>query len=755
MRNLVCRRTGISILLALTSLLIASCSSGGQTEQPKGGTTVPAKTPTPVERDSGAIVHQEESPLIPGQAIELALPDGATLSVPANTVDSDATLRLTRSQAPSALKGKEVLSDVYYVESMNRPRAQGEFTLSIPYDRSKLPQGVSEGDLQGYGIVDGDILFPAASRVDRTRQVVEFQEPEVTVLDAPSGFKVGDGTGSGALSVGYAIGPASAGELLPACESGKRGEVHQQPGHDFTIILLVDAECSLVEFVSTTLQEVLEVYNHEFPKRNGARPFAHLSPDNRMKVYMGNYDGVNGEYKLFSWNGYVEIDVDAANADRKGLREVLYHEMFHAVQDVFSNMFIAGNAAKWWYEATAAWTEMRYAGKTFGDAVNEYLGTYPEFMSIHITQSGDEGRTHYYPYSLLIRHIEQVKPGYVLDMLRSSMVDSDAFYKALVEAGDLPNTYGDFVREMLVQGLVQSRFWNEYGFFERDAELIFREPVSRRIGEREYQMTEISEEPRRYSELKVRVTALPMATGFVNVASVPNLPEPRTVKVALLDGGKPTTNAWIARTSSTGTSPSLTRMASGTKMEFPGLGDSYNGLWVAAFNPDPYVTKVYEVSIQLEKKEEPKSYQGTIVMGSNDRFPPRAFAISGTGISPAPDAVKAFLDTGYYDESFSFFQLDCDVQVQSFEGAGTYDADAGTIKGWYELAYEYTGANAASCREMLGTLLDDTAIMLGRKPAFGGGRVEFSGQIDSRGYGTVSFSFSDGTSGDLDVAPDQ
>ncbi len=147
------------------------------------------------------------------------------------------------------------------------------------------------------------------------------------------------------------------------------------------------------------------------------------------------------------------------------------------------------------------------------------------------------------------------------------------------------------------------------------------------------------------------------------------------------------------------------------------------------------------------------TYQGNILMGWHEsRFPPRAFTISGSQITPDQATVESFLGSGRYDEVFSFHMLPCAVQIREYSAGGTCTSD-GTLNGWYQLAYEYTGTNAARCRETRGKLLDDTGIMIGRKPAFGGERVDFSGQIDPSGYGSVRISYPDGQTGNLDVIP--
>jgi hypothetical protein len=151
-------------------------------------------------------------------------------------------------------------------------------------------------------------------------------------------------------------------------------------------------------------------------------------------------------------------------------------------------------------------------------------------------------------------------------------------------------------------------------------------------------------------------------------------------------------------------------------------------------------------------KEASGTYQGKILMGWDGRFPPRAFTISGSQITPDQSTVESFLSSGRYDDVFSFAMLPCTVRIRFFDARGTCTPE-GVLKGWYQLSYEYTGSNAARCREMRGQLLNDTGIMTGSKPAFGGELVDFSGQIDSRGYGSVRISDPDGSAGNLDVRP--
>lgn len=725
-----------------------------------------------------AILQQKRSLLIHSRPTEVVLADGTILFIPPNTVDTDTAVRLIQAEAPTSLREKGLLSDVYYIQSEDRPRIQGSFSLSIPYDGSRLPRGASERDLQGYGMVDGDILFTVPSKVDPARKVVVFQEPDVMVLRNTPEFRSGNGPGSGSMPVGYAIGfpgPDDQVDSPQVCIRGSRGETHQTAGNAFKILLTTDADCGLVRYLADTLQEAMEVYNRDFRKQNGDPPFKHLGPDNRMSVFVGDY-AADGEYKPWSWNGYITIDSAKANAKFRGERELLgytlYHEMFHALQDIYSNMLMGGVLAKWWYEATASWSEIHYAGKPFRTAANTYLRTYHDFLSTPLEQSGELGRQSFYAYSLLIRHVEQVQPGSVKNMLNSWNVTSKALYDALITQGDLVNTYADFVREILLVTRQGTGIWSPYSLVLTGDEFLLWEaesylqspdyhphlnpPLVRigetpvRIGERRMKSTEIRG-PGRYRERILSLGVLPMTTVFIKV-DARQLQDPHNIKLALLDDrGMLSTNAWITKVRFNAAQLEPTRMPSG-KMEFPVHGHE---CLLAVFNPEPYASTKYQLSIQLDKQGPAEAYQGTIVMGMHDRLPPRAFALRGTNITPDADTVKFFLDTGRYNDTFGFTLLPCTVQIRSFEGEGTYDADTGAVKGWYQLAYEYTGPDAARCRETRGTLVRDTAIVLGRKPAFGGERVEFTGTIDSRGIGKVTVSFSDGRSGTLDVAPFQ
>ncbi|MBI4289518.1 MAG: carboxypeptidase regulatory-like domain-containing protein, partial [Chloroflexi bacterium] len=555
----------------------------------------------------------------------VSLQGGARVDIPARAIDSDAAISLVRKAATDISARQVVLSDAYYLTSQDRPQVKGEFTLGIPYDRSKLPQGVSEDSLQAYAVTGNSVLFPVASTTDKNRQLVVVRNPEVAVLGGPAGITAqkrsvqslmpGQSPEEAAppAPTGYVIGkaePTGSGNMK--CQSGAPGEVHEEDNQVFRILFLVQSPCSFAKFVSVTLTEALDKYNTIYMDTNGKAPFANLSPDNRMVVQLGSFPGVNGEYKFMgSWNGYILIDVPSGMSKQTELRDTLFHEMFHAVQDIYSNMFVGGIASMWWYEATAEWAGMTGRGLPFAAMIDNELATYPYVLSAPIQQSRsyEEGRLSY-GYSLLIEHVQRQKPGYLRNVLNSWKTTSGQLYNDLVAWGNLGQTYPAFVGDVLVSVPGGHLPWTQARIFETNAETrIFSRPTAV-IGDRGEKIERLADEGQRSADHHFVMAMPPLTARFFQIQTQA-LTENRRVEVRLARDNAPSDNAWLMTTLGEGVKgpQSPPSRLGPSSASFPGLGKSYASLWVAVFNPDPSATRNYDLAISLKgDKQPPQSY---------------------------------------------------------------------------------------------------------------------------------------------------
>ncbi|MBM3132683.1 MAG: hypothetical protein FJZ95_06590, partial [Chloroflexi bacterium] len=563
---------------------------------------------TPPTFDFGKVLDSGEGPVSGSDGISLALQGGSRLDIPAVAIDGETTVRLMKSEVPAIAGKQDLLSHVYYMASTERPRIQGDFTLTIPYDRNNLPPGVSEDSIQAYALFGGSVLYPVSGIVDKARQVVIINDPEVAVLSSANAM-----TGAQKRAVaapvtdryparqapqlssqtGYVLGkPDVLGSTSLKCEKGTPGEVHEEDGSVFRILFLVPAPCSFAEFVSDTLMEAYNTYNATYTDDDGNPPFAHLSPQNRMVVQLGNFSGVNGQYNfLFSWNGYIQIDVASGLNKQAELRDTLFHEMFHAVQDIYSNMAIGGVMSMWWYEATAEWAGMTGRGLPFVEMVKKEFSTFPYVLSVPIQKSRSyAGGSLSYGDSLFIEHVQKQKPDYLREALNTWKTTSGQMYDHMVASGKLAQTYPDFIKDILtiVPYADVPDPWTQARIFESDAETrIFTRPTAE-PGDTGESVERLTDSKQRSADHRFSISVAPLTTRFFEVKTA-TLREARTIEVKLIEGGAPSDKAWLMTTLPSGVSGSQAPPVrlSATGSSFPGLGKGYGSLWIAVFNPDP------------------------------------------------------------------------------------------------------------------------------------------------------------------------
>lgn len=101
---------------------------------------------------------------------------------------------------------------------------------------------------------------------------------------------------------------------------------------------------------------------------------------------------------------------------------------------------------------------------------------------------------------------------------------------------------------------------------------------------------------------------------------------------------------------------------------------------------------------------------------------PIGFWVSGGTLSPAPDTVAEFVNSGAYEAQLRRLGDDldpaCDLVFRSMTGGGSYSASDGAIAGWFVLDIEIVSDGSGVCRQEY-------------VPA----RIDFSGWIDVTGSG--------------------
>jgi hypothetical protein len=521
----------------------------------------------------------------------VGLPDGARLDIPKGALTSRTELSLEKRSASAELS-PDLASDVYYV-SAEGGRATGTFNLIVPFDPSRL----KDAKLAAFAVIDDFILLPAESTIDLEKKIVTIVRPDVNVRGAPEGLHKRTspyGMGSTTNDVGYAVGRARDSHL---CKLGRKGEVHNEPGHAFSIIFKTNASCDLATRVSNILTSTLVAYARDYPDAKGS-PLRRYTPNQRMRVYLGEYAGVNGEYSFKSWNGHMYVDAKSALANADALRETLFHEMFHAVQDHY--WYVWGGAmftsSRWWIEATAEWAGLVARGVTFAQAVPHEIQTYPALLSLRPPDTtGHGGDTVEYGVSLFIYHIESLSPGYVKRTLQAkAMPTSTTLYKEFVAAGQLARTYPDFVKKTVEIGI--PKHWASGRVFVADDKVVRFKPLGSEIGAKgQGKDRETKIEPGSEIEEGFTVHLQPLTTQFVGIQRGAKKKQVEVTAELKRQVGGGSGTAWHVRASA-GSGGSATALPAGENEIDAGSH------WIAMYNPSTEEAATYTLTVVVEHK---------------------------------------------------------------------------------------------------------------------------------------------------------
>ena len=586
-----------------------------------------------VEPDLGEVVARSEAKATPLAGGSVRLVDGASFDVPAGAIDLETELRLVRSKPPlDAPAG--LVTDVYYPLSTSRPTLSGTVSLSIPYDPGTFPAGVDEASLRAYAIVSGGSVYAVPFTVDTERNLVVIPNPRVRAMQTPNLTLRAvhrSPAGSGPTDVpnapatqrydlavtGYGLSGKQFGPSEYRCRTGAPGEAHDEPGTIFRMIIQAPVPCEFVRFVATTLQEAADIYNAEYADRKGRKPFGGFSTESRMAVWLNNYPDFSANYDFMLWGplpdwwGEIEVDVASGSLDRRRLRETLFHELFHGVQDFYSNMFLGGIVANWWYEATAEWAGIDARGLSFGVTVNYEFDSYNYSLSVAADNShGFNGAAKLsYAYAMLVYYVEGKKPGYVYDTLNdSSQILSGSLYSGLIEAGKLSENYIDFVSQVMA-ARIPAELWTTATVIERPDSTDIFSRMDLIPGLRPADEERITEESERYRPIKFTGWVPPLTSVIFRV-TLAGATGPRRVDVNLspVDSDTqfpdiPSHDALLlvaASKAELGTSGAPTR-TSNLGQATANLNETLRNVWVAVVNNDPDSFRRYTLTITLSK----------------------------------------------------------------------------------------------------------------------------------------------------------
>jgi hypothetical protein len=571
------------------SPLSSPSPSPGRSPPAQPGTSVPGAK----EDDAPArIVSLSWAQLAQGGAI--VMEDGASLV--ASAVPGDGSIALMTLEPATPIQG--ALTPLYSIAATQVPEPGASRAARI-----SIPVPISVTGVAAYGVAGGTLFaVPHSLREGR----VEIETARVRVLPPEFRASLRDG---GALDPppggmeGYVLAKSGQADDDNRCVEGARGETYQAPGHAFTIRFEVTAGCELAAQISSWLQEALVHFRGRFvdPRGNPAR--SDLTPQNRMEVLLRGprgMGGVNAEYQSkFSWTGLMLVNAAAAADNPEVTRDVMFHELFHAIQDEWANLLTGQFLGAWWFEASAEWAGYQARKAKFGDIVYGTLERYTFFLSVPVESSTgfESGNNYAYGMAPLIDFVETRSPYYVQRALRRGNARSSVRYLQLVESGGLRETFPLYVKDVL-----------------RAADATDRSPAvtgqavigQKSIGVTTYPQAvltggaEATVERRTDADARKRPIVFPVAeaaplTARVYVIFTQALDQPINARV---------------RVDADGVGPPLEVLAGGADLNtmtdetvFNGLGQSLKSLRVVVINSDPDRAARFHVTVKLEESE--------------------------------------------------------------------------------------------------------------------------------------------------------
>lgn len=590
----------------------------------------PSSAPPPPKAPIGPAIASGRAAVSIANGGSVSLPSGARADVAPGALSADTELVLARVATPPSMDPRSRLigNDAYHLATTKHAVPDGDVSLALP-----IPASVTKLDSVTAYAFNGRTLYPARSRVDVARRLVIVANPSVTELSAPASYRplrqeedggggllnlLGDDDGKQG-GLGLSAGPATTtnrpvviyqvGYAPPAppgvCVTGTLGETLEKPNHAFTIVFETNASCALANVVSDYLQEAYEVYARDYRSTDGKPPLRQFTPSKRMEVFLAPLEGgVNGEYEFRSWNGYIAVDpfkaerstdlTSEAARRRQALRNTLYHELFHAVQNRYRNLLVqAANGARWWIEATAERAAQRVRRIDFDAAIREGFGEYgAQVASVPLENSGSIGALSYGD-AMVVAHVEKAAPSYIRDTLNSFTILSNGYFLSMVTAGNLETTYDDFARELLARAptLVPSP-WVRGRIVEAEAETrALRLIAPDDYGSTAETPTRITDKAARAKPQRFRFKAGPMTTSFMTVQALMKFKPTKTVEVTPMITASHPSMIGVGQGFATTASEPKTQgpvpvrsLPIGTKTAIPGLGDGYQTLWLAFAN---------------------------------------------------------------------------------------------------------------------------------------------------------------------------
>lgn len=268
----------------------------------------------------------------------------------------------------------------------------------------------------------------------------------------------------------------------------------------------------------------------------------------------------------------------------------------------------------WWMAAHEGWNAWKTSGMALAHALRAALVKHPHLLAVPIQQSGehDEGRLAS-GYFLLLEHVEHLSPGFIGAVVEWAIAEAGGaydsrtlgskLYRMLVSAGHLEDTYGDFVKDVMIAAIPNPGLWADGGLIESDDATVVITRPSRTLGDLGEQTQSVTEPKERAAARRFAVTAQPLTARFFFLKTGP-MRDPRDIELKLALDGEPSDRASYLTMRTGHILHSDARRVSSRGTIIPGLSRDYAGLWIAVFNPDPDKTGHYELSISTRGQSE-------------------------------------------------------------------------------------------------------------------------------------------------------
>jgi hypothetical protein len=497
-----------------------------------------------------------------------------------------AEVRMTRESLPPLPRGVELRGELVTLSTEQRPRVQGDYSLGL--------RAPGEQPAQAYTVLGG-VLFATPSLHDAAQGVVRVPGPEI-------GLRGGDAR-ERAEAPGYVVGPPGlAPSPGPNCAAGTPGEVFEPDRGSFSFLFLAQGNCAVARSAATTLGEAMATYGRDFRDLADRPPLSYLGPRRRMRVRLVD-SGPLARYDHGSaWQGFLQVNVAAAEKDPAGLKEALYRELFRAVHDQQADLHAAPAAVTWWAEAAAQFASLRARRASLPEAVTDALGRHPHLLSVSPPRSADGSALLARGEALLMNHVERQAPGYLRRTLSSWKDVSPRLWDGLQAAGRLSATYPAYLQEVLGAALATgSPPWTQGRLLETDRETRLLARPGSEPGEKAENERRITVPAQRAEALAFPALAVePFTARFYQVQSEP-LEKARQLRIRVEARSGPPIRALLARVVR---QPALAVQFGGLDDEtvVAGLGKTVQEVWVVVHNPSSEGPAGFRLQVTLESE---------------------------------------------------------------------------------------------------------------------------------------------------------